>query len=1265
VATRKRRLPKSPARKTGSPGPEQAQIPAEHSKGSLDPTNGKPFPIVGVGASAGGLEAIRQLLAHLPDDTGMAFVLVQHLDPRHESRLADLLAKTTRMPVSNASHGVPVRANHVYVIPPNADIAIAGGVLHVSPREETHRPHLPIDYLFRTLAEDQQARAIGVVLSGTGSDGTLGLCEIKAVGGITFAQEERSAKHTGMPHSAIDSGCVDFVMTPEEIAGRLAKLGSHPYLAEKELVQAIEDDEERLYKRILAAVRSVTRVDFSQYRDTTIKRRIMRRMALHTQYSLADYAERLEADGSEVDALYHDLLINVTSFFRDPDLFEALKRRVFPEIVKEKSPTAPLRMWVPGCSTGQEAYSLAITLLEFLDDFPVRPPIQIFATDLSDPTSLDKARAGVYPETIEADVSPDRLHRFFKREDHLYRIDKSIRDMCVFARQNVTSDPPFSHLDLISCRNVLIYLATPLQKRVLPAFHYALNAPGFLVLGTAETVGENADLFELLDRSNKIYAKKATASRPPLYFPNVDFKSIAAAATRLPGAPPPAPADFGREADRILLGRFAPPGVLINENLDIIQFRGRTSAFLESPAGEPTTNLLKMAREGLFLELRSAIAEAIKQERPTRRDGVRVRVDGSIRDVNLEVVPVTPPGGRAPCLLVLFHDPAPAPASSGLPNETLDDREEFQLRRELAATKEYLQSLVAQQDASNEELRSANEEILSSNEELQSTNEELETAKEELQSTNEELTTVNEQLQSRNVELSQAYSDLTNLLSSIKIPVVMVGGDLRIRRFTPPAAKSMNLLPSDVNRPIGDIRPASIVPDLEDVIAKVIETEQPVEREIRDREDRWHALRVFPYRTAEDNIDGAVIVLVDIDQHKRAELMLRDADRRKDEFIAMLAHELRNPLGPMQNAIEIMDLAQDKPETLGRVHEVLERQIRHLARIVGDLVDISRIRERKIELQRQPIEVAALVENAIEICRAFVESRRHQLTVTLPSEPLYLDADPIRLSQVLINLINNAAKFSQPGQPISITAEKGVERTLPGNGASAASELILRVRDNGQGIPADLLPRVFDMFTQGSGSVEDRQGGSAGVGGLGVGLALARSLVLLHDGSIEALSAGPGRGSEFIIRLPLADEELSVPAGAGPESAMVSSDPKRVLVVDDNRDHAESLGMLLELMGHQVRIANDGPAALLAAADFRPDVALVDIGLPGLNGYEVARALRAADERNRDLVLVAQTGWNEAEDHRRSREAGFDHHLVKPVRPEDLRVVLESRRPPA
>jgi two-component system CheB/CheR fusion protein len=1375
-----------------APDPPLADLPNPEPKGASgpehEPIGQSPFPIVGIGASAGGLEAFTQLLANLPTDTGMAFLLVQHLDPHHESRLTDLLGRVTSMPVLEAEHGLAVQPNHVYIIPPNTSMALGQGLLHVTPRAEARRPHLPIDYLFRSLATDQQERAIAVVLSGTGSDGTQGVCEVKAVGGITFAQDERTAAHPGMPHSASESGCADFVLPPGQIARRLAEIGEHPYLAPAPGRKELEPSAEESYQRILATVRDVTGVDFGLYRDTTIKRRIMRRMALHTQQSLADYAERLQKDQGEVEALYYDLLINVTSFFRDPEMFEVLKSSVFPELARGKAPADPFRIWVPGCSTGQEAFSLAMALIEFYDSQPVRPPIQVFCTDLSDQTALDKARAGIYPEGIEGEVSPERLRRFFRREDHVYRIDKSIRDVCVFARHNVTADPPFSHLDLISCRNVLIYLTTPLQKRILPTFHYALDVPGYLVLGTAETVGEFTDLFELRDRTHRIYAKKANLSRQHVFFTAPDHKAGVAFGPRRSGPSAPVTADFQKEADRILLSRYAPPGVLVDENFDILHLRGRTSPYLELPPGEPTASVLKLAREGLFLELRSALAEAKKQQRAVRRTGIRLRSNGTVRDIVLEVIPVHPHGSGT-SFLVLFQEAADAPAAHASgppeppPSETEAVRELIQLRQELAATREYLQSMIEQQDAANEELRSANEEILSSNEELRSTNEELETAKEELQSSNEELTTVNEQLQRRNLELDQVNNDLINLFSSTNIPLVMVGGDLCIRRFTPPAKKVMSLHPSDIGRPIGDVRPALLVPDLEALLGEVIERVQPVEREVRDQHGRWYVLRVHPYRTVDHKIDGAVIVLVDIDQvrhtqdelqqqtdllrqqasllelsrdaiivrdaqnrvvfwnrgaqetygwtaeeamgkpldtllqadsqvwaalnaqldqtgtwegefqhtrqdgkpivihsrevlvrdekgarsavlaikrditeHKQMLEALKAADRRKDEFLATLAHELRNPLAPVRNAVEVMRLAGDDPSVIGRSRDVVQRQVSQLSRIVEDLIDVSRIVEKKIQLRKERVALGPIVETALETTRSAIEAYGHRLSVALPSEPLYLDADPVRISQILINLLNNASKYTEPGGQIWLQVERADDTDHPGGAAATdQDEVVMRVRDSGIGIRADLLPRVFEMFTQGDHSLERSRGG------LGIGLTLVRSLVQMHGGSVEALSEGPGRGSEFVVRLPLADDAAPEPAAkaAAPPVEAGSAGPRRILVVDDNPDQAQSLGMLLKLMGHEVRLAYSGPEALQEAAAFVPDVALVDIGLPGMSGYEVARHIRA-QPRLSHLVLVAQTGWGQDEDRRRSQEAGFDYHFVKPVTPEAIEEIIRT-----
>jgi two-component system CheB/CheR fusion protein len=1357
--------------------PDSAGIAAapQRSKGALYESDSghSPFPIVGIGASAGGLEAFQQLLTHLPQNTGMAFVFVQHLDPHHKSSLSELLTKATAMPVLEARDGSRVEPNHVYIIPPNANLGLAGGILQLTERPEGRALHLPVDFLFHSLAEDQLSRAIGVVLSGTGSDGTQGLCEIKAAGGISFAQDERSAKYDGMPHSAAIGGCADFVMTPEEIARRLADMGGHPYLAQAAQLADSDQDMDAQYGRIIGRVRAVTGGDFSLYRETTIKRRIMRRMALHTDDSLASYVERLQSDAKEVEALYRDLLINVTSFFRDPELFESLKQIVFPMISRNKTPVTPLRVWIPGCSTGQEAYSFAMALVEFFDDKPPRPPIQIFATDLSDPPALERARAGIYPESVELEVTPERLRRFFVKEDHIYRMEKSIREMCVFARQNITSDPPFSHLDVISCRNVLIYLATPLQKRVLPTFHYALNMPGYLVLGTAETVGESNELFDIVDRNNKIYRKREAPARPYMRYKLDDINSPVAPVARRFGPAASPSIDFQREADRILLGRYSPPGVLITENFDIIQFRGRTSRYLEHPPGEPTNNLLKIAREGLFLEVRSAVAEARAQDKPVMREHVRLRADGELRLVNVEVVPVKSVSSGSGCFMVLFHEdggrPQEAAAESatarpGSDEANLDEREREieQLRRELTASKEYLQSLTEQQDAANEELRSANEEILSSNEELQSTNEQLETAKEELQSANEELMTVNDQLRQRNRELNELTDDLTNLLTNAAIPVVMVGADLRIRRFTAAAKKIMRLMPGDVGRPVIDLRTSLDTPDLGSLIEEVIDQVQPREREVRDSGGRYYIMRIHPYRTADRKIEGAVLVLVDIDDIKKAqntlaqnaelleliheaifvrewngpivywnrgaaelygytaqeavgqlsdellqtgeyldrptleaqldrqghwvgELMqqtrdgrqvivesrqqivtrsggsrfvletnrditerkklaedlrrsveeLKAADRQKNDFLGTLAHELRNPLAPVLNAVELLHVKGLSEDEAAWCRDVLDRQLKQMARLLDDLLDVGRIASGRMELRTERVELPKVIETAIETSRPFIDAAGHKVTVKMPSEPIFVDADSARLAQVFSNLINNAAKYTRRAGEIAITGERR-------NG-----QAVISVKDNGIGIPPEFLPRIFDLFVQ-----EEYSTGSE-TSGLGVGLTLVRKLVELHGGSVEARSAGRDQGSEFIVRLPVVNNASAPSTTAGSAGAAVPR--RRILIVDDRPEQTRTMRMVLERMGHEAHVANDGASALRVLEEFPCDIAFIDIGLRGMSGYDLARRIRERP-KFKDMILIAQTGWGRDEDRQRSREAGFDHHLVKPI---DRRLLAE------
>lgn len=834
-----------------------------------------PFPVVGIGASAGGLEAFSTLLKALAADLGMAYVLVPHLDPQRESAFTQILERVTRMPVHQIEESIPIEPDHVYVIPPNCDLTIADSKLHITARDQSRTTNTTIDTFLRSLAENQGANAIGIVLSGTGSDGTLGLAAVKGEGGITFAQDTRSAKYDSMPASAISSGCVDFVLAPDEIAEELARIHQHPYVAGAHL-QASEDQGTEVYmSQVFRILRRTTKVDFSDYKPPTIGRRIQRRMVLHKMDRLGDYITLLHRDRNEVEALYQDLLINVTSFFRNPEAFDILKQFVYPAILQARAAqNLPIRIWVPGCSTGEEAYSHAISLVEYLGEERAEVPIQIFGTDLSE-TSIQRARSANYKESIEADVGPTRLRRFFHKSDGGYQISKTIRDLCVFSTQNIFSDPPFSRMDLVSCRNVMIYLSQTLQKRVIPIFHYALNPTGFLMIGNTEgLLGAGSELFEMADKKQKIYRKRLVSTPVTFGFTiGQPVHDAGASETPAPPARQPetlrAPVEIQREADRLLLARYAPPAVVVNNQLEIIQTRGRTGPFLELAPGKASLNLLKMARSGLLFELQNAVEDARKSSLESERKTVRVETDSGIRETTVRVIPFRTPVQDQNGFLVVFEPEAqqhgillpPVPLTEAEQSEK--DRQISQLKQELSATKEYLQSIIETQEATNEELQSANEEIQSGNEELQSTNEELQTSKEELESANEELHTVNEEMQHRNDQLTQLNNDLTNLLNSINLAMVMVGADLSVRRFTPQATTMLGLMSSDLGRPVPRHKLKIDAPKLEEMMLDVIREVQPRQAQVQDHEGKWLILRITPYRTLDNRIDGVVLTVLD------------------------------------------------------------------------------------------------------------------------------------------------------------------------------------------------------------------------------------------------------------------------------------------------------------------------------------------------------------------------------------------------------------------
>ena len=871
------------------------------------------FPVVAVGASAGGLEAFTRLIRVLPDKTGMAFVLVQHLDPTHHSMLTELLAKSSSLPVIEAKNQAELQPNFVYVIPPNVRMGILQNRLHLTPREEENGLHLPIDFFMRSLVEERKDKAVGVVLSGTGSDGTLGLAAIKGEGGITFAQEAKSAKYDGMPRSAIASGCVDFVLTPEDIAKELVRIARHPYFGPARKAVEKQPETDTIHDKIYSLLRKTSGIDFRLYKPGTIRRRTVRRMAVHKMDSVENYVKHLQAHPEEVEQLYQDLLIPVTSFFRDPEAFETLKTTVFPAFLKDKSNRGNIRIWAPGCSTGEETYSLAIALLEFLGARAPSFHVQIFGTDANE-RGIDKARVGVYLEQIAQDVSPERLRRFFVKVEQGYRVSKAVRDLCVFARQNIAEDPPFSQMNLVSCRNLLIYFGSGLQQRVVPILHYALRSSGFLMVGNSESVAAFPNLFAPVDKKHKVFAKRVAGTR--LHY---DFSTLQhPRERRVPyvpvqqasGALSKSAATLQQEADRIVLKNHAPAGLVINGEMEILQFRGRTSAYVEPAPGRASLNLLKMARGGLAEELRKVINKALKKGSARIMD-VPFQHNGRGKSVNIFVerlngdLPV-----EAANYLVLFEEirsESPS-ASRAIRSSTSSarragkDRKFLELQRRAASTEEHLRSLIESKEALEEEFQSANEEILSANEELQSSNEELETSKEELQSTNEELTTVNDELRNRNLELGQLNNDLSNLLSSTTLPVVMVDRGLRIRRATAASAKALKILSSDVGRPISDIRSNITIEDVDKLISGVIETLTTKELELQDRQGHWYSLQIRPYRTADDKIDGAVLVVNDIDLAKAASERFKKAK----EFAEGIIDTVREPLAVLDSDLRVV-----------------------------------------------------------------------------------------------------------------------------------------------------------------------------------------------------------------------------------------------------------------------------------------------------------------------------------------------------------------------
>ena len=857
------------------------------SSGSQPSAESRDVPIIGLGASAGGLDALKAFFSKVPRQSGLAYIVLMHLSPDQPSMLPELLQKVSVIPAAMAEDGETLKADHIYVVPPRKEVSIYESTIQLMEVKDTVAS-MPIDYFFRTLAADKKSRTAAVILSGTGSDGSVGLKDIKSNDGLVLVQSSETAKYDGMPWSAQKTGLADMVLDPGDMPEKLCSYFDRQGQVDKEAARKA-DNREPLHK-IFAMLRVQVGHDFSNYKTKTIQRRINRRMILNQIGTYEEYLRFLRENSNEIESLFRELLIGVTNFFRDPESFAVLKKDILPDKIASLQDDSTFRVWIPGCSSGEEAYSLAIVLCEVLDKLSKRITLQLFGTDI-DRQAIDKAREGYYPSSIKADVSQERLERFFYKEGEGYRIRKHIRESMIFSVQDVLKDPPFSRLNLLCCRNLLIYLKPEAQKKLLPLFHYTLLPQGLLVLGSSETVGGFTNLFHCLNSSWKIYQRREIpdSMRERIEFPT--GKPGERPQEAEPGPSPSAPkANLEKLTRDVLLQRFSPSGVLVDTNGVVQHVLGRTGKYLEPASGPPSQNILDMAREGLRVELSMALRKAASTQEEVIRRQVRVKSNGATQPIDLHVLPLTSPKELAGRLLVVFEDVETEPKASEYSrgDHEQDDVQQYEARieeleDELQITRENHQTTVEELESSNEELKSTNEELQSSNEELQSTNEEMESSKEELQSLNEELETVNSELQSKVEELSEAHDDITNLLNATEIATIFVDNDLRIKRFSKEAAKIINLIDSDIGRPLKDqstrLRKVNIIK----LTHQVLENLTPVEKEVQSQDEIWYRMRIRPYRTSDNSIRGAVLTFMDVDEQKKSMEQLKTINEQQEQ----------------------------------------------------------------------------------------------------------------------------------------------------------------------------------------------------------------------------------------------------------------------------------------------------------------------------------------------------------------------------------------------
>ncbi len=1199
------------------------------------------FLVVGIGASAGGLDACRKLLDAMPDGSGMALIVVQHLDPNHPSMMADLLSGHTGMMVREAADGLPVESETVYLIPPGTYLAVDNGVLRLSQPLAHHGARLPFDFLLPSLATCYGTQAAAVVLSGTGADGSIGIRSIREHAGLVIAQHPGEAAYDGMPSNAIATGMVDAVLSLAEIPARLISYArSVDRSSERE-----PTPDQPPFEAIIAMVLGGTGHDFTPYKRGTLQRRIERRMALAAidPGNLQAYLDILRGNAAELDLLAKDLLINVTSFFRDPEIFKTLEEQVIPDLIARHPQDLPIRIWVAGCSTGEEAYSLAMLFREALDRAKSQSQIQVFASDI-DAEAVAAARAGLYPPTIEAEVTADRLGRFFIREGDRYRIVPELRSLVVFTVQDLLTDPPFSRLDFVSCRNLLIYLRPEAQAKVMSLCRFALRNGGILLLGTSETTGRADHGFSVISKKERIYQRDGPLMPGDLGFSIGIGDTLRLPPLRRPPDGPPRPASLAELCGRLVLHLYAPAAVLINTRRETLFSLGPIERFLKVPPGPPSHDLLAMVDPGVRARLRGAIQRATEGRGRVVVAGGTVETPSGSMAFDIEVRPV-PEAGEA-ALLVCFIERQPdKPRAQGKTGEENAPRV-VELEGELAATKTELLGVIRELERAGEDQRAVNEEALSINEEFQSTNEELLISKEELQSLNEELTALNGQLQETLERERNASNDLENVLYSTNVATLFLDPALNIRLFTPATRELFNILRGDIGRPLADLTGVAGIETLADDAAAVLQTAIPAAREIEAPAGRWLTRRILPYRNHDGGVDGIVVTFADVTEQKLAASALEAArqqaeraTRAKSRFLAAVSHDLRQPLQTIALLQELLTETTSGIAALGLIQQI-KQTTSMMAGMLNTLLDINQIEAGTVKVTVSTFAVDEILRDLHDEFHFQAEERNVQLRVV--DSTVVIASDRALLKQMLRNLLSNAIKYTQSGRILL-----GCRRRHGG--------LSIEVWDTGVGIPEPEWTAIFDEHYQIDNPARERGRG------LGLGLAIVRRVGELLGHPIE-LRSRMGRGSMFAVQVPLAPAVSAAAQAEAQTSRAVALvwRPKAILLIEDDPDLRRLLVQFLEGMGHRIEAVPDGPAAMarVATSDFRPDLILTDYNLPsGMSGTEAVTALRKRlDAPVASLILTGEISSEtlaEIEQHGAVR-------LNKPILPGELAAAIRK-----